>query len=71
MHICLARSFAKAAMHDQLQSFKRWGVMGDWSSCYTTFSTEYQDAQLDVFYKLFTKVFFINYRPDKTKPLYV
>ncbi|KAL8566840.1 hypothetical protein ACOMHN_052238 [Nucella lapillus] len=50
-----AKQFAMKAMEEQMQSFRRWGVMADWSSVYTTLSPQYQAAQLDVFYTIYEK----------------
>ncbi|XP_076441807.1 LOW QUALITY PROTEIN: isoleucine--tRNA ligase, mitochondrial-like [Babylonia areolata] len=50
-----ARRCAMEAMRDQMESFKQWGVMADWSSVYTTLSPQYESAQLDIFYKIYEK----------------
>lgn len=44
-----ARDFALATVEDQRQSFKRYGVWGDWSQSYLTLTPEYEAAQIDVF----------------------
>ncbi|KAK7104714.1 isoleucine--tRNA ligase, mitochondrial-like [Littorina saxatilis] len=50
-----AKKFAAEALKDQMASFRRWGVMADWSSYYTTLSPDYEAAQLDVFYNIYEK----------------
>jgi isoleucyl-tRNA synthetase len=45
----LARDFAAAAIEEQRQSFKRWGVMADWDRPYITMDPKYEAAQLAVF----------------------
>ncbi|CAE7798300.1 ileS, partial [Symbiodinium sp. KB8] len=54
----LAREWALRAVQEQMQDFKRWGVMADWeggddaAGVYTTLSPAYEAAQLEVLAQL-------------------
>lgn len=52
-----AKLFAKSAAQKQLNAFRRWGVMADWSlGCYYTFDHHYETTELEMFYKMYEKV---------------
>ncbi|PZV12125.1 MAG: isoleucine--tRNA ligase [Leptolyngbya sp.] len=44
-----AKEFALKAVDEQRQSFKRYGVWGDWENPYLTLKPEYEAAQIGVF----------------------
>ncbi|HIK31664.1 MAG TPA: isoleucine--tRNA ligase [Oscillatoriales cyanobacterium M59_W2019_021] len=44
-----AREFALKAVDEQRESFKRYGVWGDWDNPYLTLTPEYEAAQIGVF----------------------
>jgi len=44
-----AAEFAKEAVSGQMQSFKRYGVWGEWKDPYLTLQPEYEAAQIRVF----------------------
>ncbi|KAL5983785.1 Isoleucine--tRNA ligase, chloroplastic/mitochondrial [Asimina triloba] len=44
-----AAKFAKDTVQNQMKSFKRYGVWGDWNNPYLTLSPEYEAAQIEVF----------------------
>ncbi|HEY9802396.1 MAG TPA: isoleucine--tRNA ligase [Leptolyngbyaceae cyanobacterium] len=50
-----AREFALATVDDQRQSFKRYGVWGDWDHPYLTLKPEYEAAQIGVFGQMVLK----------------
>ncbi|MBD2502114.1 isoleucine--tRNA ligase [Anabaena azotica] len=50
-----ARDFALATVDDQRQSFKRYGVWGDWDHPYLTLKPEYEAAQIGVFGQMVLK----------------
>jgi isoleucyl-tRNA synthetase len=50
-----AREFALKAMDEQRESFKRYGVWGDWENPYLTLTPEYEAAQIGVFGKMALK----------------
>ncbi|MDZ8241256.1 MAG: isoleucine--tRNA ligase [Nostoc sp. ChiQUE01a] len=50
-----AREYALAAVDDQRQSFKSYGVWGDWDHPYLTLKPEYEAAQIGVFGQMFLK----------------
>ncbi|NDJ16959.1 isoleucine--tRNA ligase [Myxacorys almedinensis] len=50
-----AKDFALAAVEQQLQSFKRYGVWGDWQHPYLTLKPEYEAAQIGVFGQMVLK----------------
>jgi isoleucyl-tRNA synthetase len=50
-----ARDFALAAVDGQRESFKRYGVWGDWEHPYLTLTPEYEAAQIEVFGQMFLK----------------
>ncbi|MBE9043953.1 isoleucine--tRNA ligase [Pleurocapsales cyanobacterium LEGE 10410] len=50
-----AKEFALDAQKEQCESFKRYGVWGDWSHPYLTLKPEYEAAQIDVFGQMVLK----------------
>ncbi|MEM1170638.1 MAG: isoleucine--tRNA ligase [Cyanobacteria bacterium P01_H01_bin.35] len=50
-----ARDFALETVDKQRESFKRYGVWGDWDTPYMTLSPEYEAAQIGVFGKMVLK----------------
>ena len=50
-----AKEFALEAQQEQCESFKRYGVWGDWSHPYLTLKPEYEAAQIDVFGQMVLK----------------
>ncbi|XP_071791393.1 isoleucine--tRNA ligase, mitochondrial-like [Asterias amurensis] len=51
-----ARRFAEKAIGRQMQAFKRWGVMADWTDgCYYTFDKDYEASQMKVFHQMYQK----------------
>ncbi|MBW4539927.1 MAG: isoleucine--tRNA ligase [Myxacorys chilensis ATA2-1-KO14] len=50
-----AKEYALAAVEQQLQSFKRYGVWGDWQHPYLTLKPEYEAAQIGVFGQMVLK----------------
>lgn len=50
-----AKEFALAAVDAQRQSFKRYGVWGDWDDPYLTLKPEYEAAQIGVFGQMVLK----------------
>ncbi|WP_066382009.1 MULTISPECIES: isoleucine--tRNA ligase [unclassified Anabaena] len=50
-----AKEFALATVDDQRQSFKRYGVWGDWDNPYLTLKPEYEAAQIGVFGQMYLK----------------
>ncbi len=50
-----AKEFALAAVDDQRNSFKRYGVWGDWDHPYLTLKPEYEAAQIGVFGEMVLK----------------
>jgi isoleucyl-tRNA synthetase len=50
-----ARSFADSAILEQMESFKSWGVMGDWENHWKTMNTDFELRQLSVFKELARK----------------
>ncbi len=50
-----AREFALEAVDNQRNSFKRYGVWGDWEHPYLTMTPDYEAAQIDVFGQMFLK----------------
>ncbi|BAY88361.1 MULTISPECIES: isoleucine--tRNA ligase [unclassified Tolypothrix] len=50
-----AKQFALETVNDQRQSFKRYGVWGDWEDPYLTLKPEYEAAQIGVFGQMFLK----------------
>ncbi len=50
-----ARAFALKTVDRQRESFKRYGVWGDWQHPYLTLTPEYEAAQLDVFGQMYLK----------------
>ena len=49
-----AADFAKDTVEKQKESFKRYGVWGDWNHPYMTLQPEYEAAQINVFGKMVT-----------------
>ena len=50
-----ARDFALKTIDRQRDSFKRYGVWGDWDHPYMTLTPEYEAAQIDVFGQMYLK----------------
>jgi isoleucyl-tRNA synthetase len=50
-----AKQFALDAVNDQRNSFKRYGVWGDWENPYLTLKPEYEAAQIGVFGQMYLK----------------
>ncbi|MFN6558823.1 MAG: isoleucine--tRNA ligase [Nostoc sp. ChiSLP01] len=50
-----AKEYALATVNDQCQSFKSYGVWGDWEHPYLTLKPEYEAAQIGVFGQMFLK----------------
>ncbi|QYX34039.1 isoleucine--tRNA ligase [Sphaerospermopsis torques-reginae ITEP-024] len=50
-----AKQFAIDAVNDQHNSFKRYGVWGDWDNPYLTLKPEYEAAQIGVFGQMYLK----------------
>lgn len=50
-----AKEFALATVDQQRQSFKRYGVWGDWDHPYLTLTPEYEAAQIGVFGEMVLK----------------
>jgi isoleucyl-tRNA synthetase len=50
-----ARNFALKTVDQQRQSFKRYGVWGDWEHPYLTLAPEYEAAQIGVFGQMLLK----------------
>ncbi|MEM7756907.1 MAG: isoleucine--tRNA ligase [Cyanobacteria bacterium P01_A01_bin.40] len=50
-----AKEFALQAQQEQCESFKRYGIWGDWSHPYLTLTPAYEAAQIDVFGQMVLK----------------
>jgi isoleucyl-tRNA synthetase len=50
-----AKAFALKTIDEQRQSFKRYGVWGDWDHPYMTLQPEYEAAQIGVFGQMYLK----------------
>ncbi|MEO1692345.1 MAG: isoleucine--tRNA ligase [Cyanobacteria bacterium J06631_6] len=50
-----AKEFALQAQKEQCESFKRYGIWGDWEHPYLTLKPEYEAAQIDVFGQMVLK----------------
>ena len=50
-----ARDFALKTIDEQRESFKRYGVWGDWDAPYMTLQPEYEAAQIGVFGQMYLK----------------
>ncbi|WP_341529728.1 isoleucine--tRNA ligase [Nostoc sp. UHCC 0302] len=50
-----AKEFALTTVDDQRQSFKRYGIWGDWDNPYLTLKPEYEAAQIGVFGQMVLK----------------
>ena len=50
-----AKEFAQSTVEEQRESFKRYGVWGDWEHPYLTLSPEYEAAQIGVFGEMMLK----------------
>lgn len=55
-NLVAARKFASATIEKQMESFRHWGVMADWTKPYRTYDPEYVVRQLTAFYDLYEKV---------------
>jgi hypothetical protein len=42
-----------------MDSFKQWGVIGDWDNPYFTYNPQYEVEQLEVFLQMYEKVILI------------
>lgn len=62
----IAKNHALEAIEDQKQSFRRFGVMGEWDNFYATIQRDYETRQLKVFKEMFHK----GYITRKNKPVY-
>ncbi|EFA82307.1 isoleucyl-tRNA synthetase [Heterostelium album PN500] len=51
----VATDFAKKELKKQLDSFKAWGIVGDWDNHYRTMEPGYEVSQLETFYEMFLK----------------
>ena len=52
-----AKEFALAAVDNQREDFKRWGIWADWTNPYVTLDPAYEAAQIEVFGQMFLKGF--------------
>ncbi|MDB9525668.1 isoleucine--tRNA ligase [Oscillatoria sp. CS-180] len=50
-----ARAFALKTVDEQRESFKRYGVWGDWETPYMTLQPQYEAAQINVFGQMYLK----------------
>lgn len=50
-----ARTFAAAAIREQSESFRSWGVLGDWDNPYLTMDREFEVRQLRIFQNMVRK----------------
>ena len=50
-----AKQFALKTVDEQRESFKRYGIWGDWENPYLTLKPEYEAAQIGVFGEMFLK----------------
>ncbi|AFZ59014.1 isoleucine--tRNA ligase [Anabaena cylindrica FACHB-243] len=50
-----AKDFALKTVDEQRESFKRYGIWGDWENPYLTLKPEYEAAQIGVFGEMFLK----------------
>jgi isoleucyl-tRNA synthetase len=50
-----ARTVAEQAIAQQMNSFRRWGVLGDWNRPYRTMDPVYEARQLRLFWQIFEK----------------
>ncbi|WP_027404101.1 isoleucine--tRNA ligase [Aphanizomenon flos-aquae] len=50
-----AKEFALKTVDEQRESFKRYGIWGDWENPYLTLKPEYEAAQIGVFGEMFLK----------------
>ncbi|MFM6055110.1 MAG: class I tRNA ligase family protein, partial [Sphaerospermopsis kisseleviana] len=50
-----AKEFALKTVDEQRESFKRYGVWGDWDNPYLTLKPEYEAAQIGVFGAMYLK----------------
>ncbi|MDM3861264.1 MAG: isoleucine--tRNA ligase [Aphanizomenon gracile PMC644.10] len=50
-----AKEFALKTIDEQRESFKRYGIWGDWENPYLTLKPEYEAAQIGVFGEMFLK----------------
>ncbi|XP_077493829.1 isoleucyl-tRNA synthetase, mitochondrial [Amblyomma americanum] len=64
-----AHSFASATIRKQMDSFKHWGVMADWTKPYRTYDVSYVTRQIEAFYDLYEKGYvFRDYKPVYWSP---
>ena len=50
----IAANFADKAVQTQMNQFRSWGVMADWSRPYLTKTRDYVNTQLEQFYQLYS-----------------
>ncbi|XP_042858858.1 isoleucine--tRNA ligase, mitochondrial-like [Penaeus japonicus] len=62
----MAKKFAEEALDIQRETFKRWGVMANWSNIYRTFDPSYISKELLLFADLYEK----GYVYQAYKPVY-
>ncbi|XP_037272237.2 isoleucyl-tRNA synthetase, mitochondrial [Rhipicephalus microplus] len=64
-----ARSFAAATIQKQMNSFRHWGVMADWTKPYKTYDVNYVTKQIEAFYDLYEKGYvFRDFKPVYWSP---
>lgn len=50
-----AAQFAKSAVKQQKEVFRRWGLLGDWDNTYLTMHRMYERSQIGVFYEMYKR----------------
>ena len=50
-----ARRLAAKTVHDQKQTFRKWGIMADWESAWTTMDRDFEIKQMGVFKAMASK----------------
>jgi len=64
-----ARRLATQTVQDQEQSFRKWGIMADWSHAWTTMDKDYEIKQLGVFKAMAGKgLIYRKFRPVHWSP---
>ncbi|KAF2089144.1 isoleucyl-tRNA synthetase [Saccharata proteae CBS 121410] len=65
----IARELATKTVHDQRQSFKSWGIMGDWDNAYTTMAKDFEMRQLAIWKEMVVKgLVYRQYKPVYWSP---